>query len=207
MKHEPEPLKFTKDLDGLTLKSLIEHYKLYEGYVKKANEINDKLAAADKSEANGVYSAVGELKRQETFAVNGMKLHEVYFGGLSPDPLRPEGERTPKGEIAEIIGADFGSFDAWKENMIAAAMSARGWAILAFDLKYGQLRNYAADGHNLGAVWGAIPLLALDVYEHAYFMDYGTNKKAYLESFFKNVDWHYANKTIKHFNLTKQHGE
>src|SRR3990167_11038403 len=79
---QAEELKFKNDLPGLTLKMLQEHHKLYEGYVKKTNEIQGKIEAADKSEANGVFSYIGELKRQETFAVNGMKLHEVYFGHL-----------------------------------------------------------------------------------------------------------------------------
>lgn len=207
MKHEAEPFKFTKDIDGLTLKSLQEHYKLYEGYVKKANEIGDKLAAADKSEANGVYSAVGELKRQETFAVNGIKLHEIYFACLNADPLAAESEKEPKGEAGEMIIKDFGSTEAWMTDIVAAAMAARGWATLVFDLKDNRLRNYSADAHNAGAVWGAIPLLALDVYEHAYFMDYGVNKKSYLEAFFKNLDWRHVNKTAKHFDLAKKHGK
>ncbi len=207
MKYEAEPFKFTKDIDGLTLKSLQEHYKLYEGYVKKANEIGEKLAAIDKSDANGVYSAVGELKRQETFALNGMKLHEIYFACLNADPLAGESEKEPRGETAELIIADFGSIDAWKADITAAAGAARGWAMLAFDLKDNRLRNYAADAHNIGAVWGAIPLLALDVYEHAYFMDYGANKKSYLEAFFKNLDWRHANKAVKHFDLAKKHGK
>src|SRR3989338_1609597 len=99
---QPEKLKIAKDLPGLTVKMLQEHFKLYEGYVKKTNEIQKKLDEADKSEANGVYSYIGELKRQETFAVNGMKLHEVYFGHLG-------GDGNPKGDLVKIIERDFGS--------------------------------------------------------------------------------------------------
>ena len=181
-----DQLKITNDLDGLSLKMLKEHFKLYEGYVKKSNEIQRKLETADKSEANGVYSYIGELKRQETFAVNGMKLHEVYFGQLN-------GEGIPSGEIAKMIEAHFGSMDAWKLDMVATGLSARGWAILCYDFRDNKLHNYGADGHNVGAVWGAIPLIALDIYEHAYFMDYGVNRKDYIASFFKNLDWNYVN--------------
>src|SRR3989338_11377413 len=85
-KFKPEELKIQKDLPGISLRTLQEHFKLYQGYVKKTNEIQKKIDEADKSEANGVYSHIGELKRQETFAVNGMKLHEVYFGHLGGDP-------------------------------------------------------------------------------------------------------------------------
>lgn len=191
---EAEKLNIDKDLEGLSLKLIQEHSKLYEGYVKKTNEIQGKIETADKSEANGVYSAIGELKRQETFAVNGMKLHEVYFGHL-------HGDGVPKGELVGMIEKDFGSLDAWKLDMVATAISARGWAILAYDFKDNRLHNYGSDAHNLGAVWGAIPLIALDVYEHAYMIDYGVNRKSYLDAFFKNLDWEYANGIVREHEL------
>ena len=84
----PEDFKFDKDLDGLSARLLAEHIKLYQGYVKKSNEIQEKIKAADKSEANASYSYISELKRQETFAVNGMKLHEAYFGHLKDELMR-----------------------------------------------------------------------------------------------------------------------
>lgn len=190
---EPDEFKFQKDLPGLTLKMLQEHHKLYQGYVKKTNEIQKKIDEADKSEANGVYSYIGELKRQETFAVNGMKLHEVYFGHLG-------GDGNSKGDLVKMIERDFGSLDAWKIDMIATGLSARGWAITAFDLKDKRLHNYGSDAHNVGAVWGAIPLIVLDVYEHAYFLDYGVNRKDYIDSFFKNLDWDFANDIFKNIS-------
>lgn len=190
----PEKNLFTKDLEGLSLKMLEQHYKLYEGYVKKTNEIQTKVDTADKSEANGVYSFIGELKRQETFAVNGMKLHEVYFGHL-------QGDGKAGGDLLTMIEKDFGSLDEWKNEMIATGMSSRGWAILAFDYRDNRLHVYGSDGHNVGAVWGAIPVIVLDVYEHAYFMDYGISRKAYIDSFFKNLDWNFANKIVAEFNL------
>jgi len=187
---DPEKFKYTKDLDGISLKTLQEHYKLYDGYVKKTNEIQQKVKEADKSEANGIYSHIGELKRQETFAVNGMKLHEVYFGHLG-NPTEPSGE------IVKIVERDFGSMEKWKEEMIATGLSARGWAITAYDLKDKKLHIYGADAQNVGAVWGAVPIIAIDVYEHAYFIDYGTGRKAYLEAFFRNLDWNYASQLLQ----------
>ncbi len=189
---------FKKDLEGITLKMLEQHFKLYEGYVKKTNEIQGKLETADKSLSNGVYSEIGEMKRQETFAVNGMKLHEVYFGHL-------QGDGKPAGDLVKMIEADFGSLDAWKEDLLATGMSARGWAITAYDFKDNRLHNYASDAHNVGAVWGAIPVIVLDVYEHAYFMDYGVSRKAYIDSFFKNLDWGFANKIIAQYGLVEKH--
>jgi Fe-Mn family superoxide dismutase len=186
---EAEPLKIEKDLEGMSLRSIQEHYKLYQGYVKKTNETREKIAAADKSEANAVYSAIGEMKRQETFAVNGVKLHEVYFSLLN-------GDGQPKGKILEMIEKNFGSYDVWKEDFIATGMSARGWAVLAFDFKDMQLRNYGMDAQNVGAVWAAAPLVAMDVYEHAYFMDHGTARRVYIEAFFKQLNWDFADKLL-----------
>jgi Fe-Mn family superoxide dismutase len=193
---------FTKDLPGLSQKMLAEHFKLYEGYVKKSNEIQSKVEAADKSEANGVYSFIGELKRQETFAVNGMKLHEVYFGHLQGD-----GDTSKAPELVAMIEKDFGSIDAWKEEVLATGMSARGWAILAFDYRDNRLHVYGSDGHNVGAVWGAVPVIVLDVYEHAYFIDYGISRKAYIDTFFKNLDWAFANKIVAEYGLVARHGK
>lgn len=204
----PDKNPFTKDLDGLSLKMLEAHYKLYEGYVKKTNEIQQKVDAADKSEANGVYSFIGELKRQETFAVNGMKLHEVYFGHLSRSAGSREARQevgVPKGELVTMIEKDWGSLDVWKEEMVATGMSARGWAITAFDYRDNRLHIYGSDAHNVGAVWAAIPIIVLDVYEHAYAMDYGISRKAYIDSFFKNLDWNFANKIVTEYELVSSH--
>lgn len=195
---EPEKNKFTKDLPGISKKMLDEHFKLYEGYVKKTNEIQKKIREADKSEANGVFSYIGELKRQETFAVNGVKLHEVYFAHLG-------GDGQPKGELAKMIEKDFGSLENWKLDMIATGIAARGWAITAFDYKDRRLHNYGSDAHNVGAVWGCVPLIVLDVYEHAYFMDYGINRKDYIDSFFKNLDWNFANDLVVNYGLDRIH--
>ncbi len=195
MKHEDyvaEPLKITKDIEGISLKSVTEHQKLYEGYVKKTNEIQGAIAAADKSAANAVYSTIGEMKRQETFAVNGMKLHEVFFALLG-------GDGVAKGKIFDMIVRDFGSYEAWKEDFNATGMSARGWAILAYDWKDMRLHNYGMDAQNVGAVWGASPLVAMDMYEHAFFMDHGTNKKAYIEAFFKTLNWDFVEGIVQKY--------
>ena len=191
---------FTKDLEGLSLHMLEQHVKLYEGYVKKSNEIQTKIDSADKSEANGVYSFIGELKRQETFAVNGMKLHEVYFGHL-----RGDGEAG--GELLVMIEKDFGSLADWQAEMVATGMSARGWAITAFDYRDNRLHVYGSDGHNVGAVWGAVPVVVLDVYEHAYFIDYGIGRKEYIASFFKNLDWNFANRIVTEYELAKRYAK
>ncbi len=210
MEYKPEELKINKDLEGMSLRSIQEHFKLYQGYVKKTNEIQGALGTADKSLANGVYSVYGELRRQETFAVNGMKLHEVYFGQLGEfgDPhLNPPPSAEEGGKIRGMIEKDFGTLDAWKAEMIATGMSSRGWVILAFDFHDNRLHIYGADAQNVGAVWAAIPLVALDVYEHAYFMDHGVNRKAYIDGYFKNLNWEFVNGIVEKFGLGEKHGE
>jgi len=179
-----KPLTIAADLNGITLKAIAEHFKLYEGYVKKTNEIRTKLEAADKSLANATYSEIGELKRQESFAVNGVKLHEIYFDILDSRLRGNDGDK-----VKSMIVRDFGSVENWITDMTAAGLSARGWAILSYDLTDKSVHNYSADAHNLGIVSGTVPLIVLDVYEHAYFMDYGTNRKGYIEAFFKNLNW------------------
>ncbi|MCL4406001.1 MAG: superoxide dismutase [Patescibacteria group bacterium] len=178
----PQAFKFKKDLKGISLKALKEHYKLYEGYVRKTVEIRSDIMEVELKEANATYSRVGEAKREETYAVNAMKLHEFYFDELG-------GNGVPAGKIVSQIESDFGSFDYWRNDFVATGMSARGWAVLAFDLGEKKLRNYGMDSHNLGPVWDSRPILILDVYEHAYFMDYGTNRKAYIEAYLNNLNW------------------
>lgn len=196
----PQQLKF-QELDGLTARQLSEHHDvLYAGYVKKVNEIRAALQAVDLGKANATHSDIRELKLEEGFALNGVTLHERYFDGLKP------GGSPPSGDIADLIDQDFGSFEKWSAEMLACGMSARGWVVLAFDLKDGKLHNYLCDMHNQGGVWGAIPLVVLDVYEHAYFLDHATARKKYLEIWFKNIDWSAANVLIAKYGLKQLRG-
>ncbi len=100
-----------------------------------------------------------------------------------------------------MIEKEFGSVEAWQGEMVATGMSSRGWAITAYDFKDNRLHIYGADAQNVGAVWGAVPLVALDVYEHAYFMDHGTNRKVYIEGFFKNLDWVVVDKIAEEYDI------
>ncbi len=186
----PKQYDVLKGVEGISEKQLSEHYKLYEGYINKVNEIREKMLAADSSVANATYSDIGELKRQESFALNGIRLHEAYFGVLG-------GDGQSSGLVAEAVIRDFGSIEDWQMDMMAAGISSRGWVVLAYDIEEGKLRNYSADTHNLGSVYGAYPVLALDVYEHAYFIDYGTGRKSYIEAFFKNIDWNKVEERYK----------
>jgi Fe-Mn family superoxide dismutase len=184
---ESKPLQY-KTLEGLSEKQLSEHHDvLYAGYVKKWNEIQEKLKTADRSAANATLSEFRELKLEETFAMNGIRLHEGYF-----DNMTPNGNEAA-GAVKAMIERDFGSYEKWAEDFKALGVAARGWVILAYDLDDKRLYNYLCDAHNQGGVWNSVALLIMDVYEHAYFLDYATGRKAYIESFFKNINWSFVN--------------
>lgn len=192
-----QPLKY-KELPGLSEKQLAEHHDvLYAGYVKKVNEIRAALPNVDLTKANASYSELRELKVEETFAVNGVVLHERYFDNMTAE------KTEASGTIAEWIAADFGSVEKWAAEFAACGIAARGWVVLAFDTKDGKLHSYVCDVHNQGGVWGAIPLLVLDVYEHAYFLDYATARKKYIDVFMERIDWSVANGLIEKYELAK----
>lgn len=187
MAYEAKPLPFKKQLIGITEKTLqIHHDKLYVGYVNKRNEIEEKLKTADRTAANATYSEYGELKREESFAANGIYLHEYYFNVLG-------GEGTQNGELLKAIETEWGSFENWLTDFKAAGMVARGWVVLAYDFNTGRIHNYLCDSHNHGGIWGAMPVIVLDMYEHAYFIDYGSDRKSYIEDYMKNLNWEAAN--------------
>jgi len=169
---------------------LIHHDKLYAGYVKKKDEIAEKLNSlshgGDVSSANQTYSELRGLKDGETFAVNGVYLHEWYFESLG-------GDGQAKGEVMQALTEKYESFENFIKYFAACGMAARGWVVLAWDTHDKTLRIYTGDAHNQGGVWGAIPLLVLDVYEHAYFIDFGSDRKTYIEEFFNHVNWEAVN--------------
>ena len=180
-----------KELKGISQKTIDIHWgKLYQGYVKKWQEIQEKLKKVDLSSANATFSELRELKLEETFAANAIILHEAYFDVLG-------GNGKPEGEIIEAIKKDFGSFEKWQAEFKALGMAARGWVILAYDFNDRELRNYIADAHNLYSIWGAAPLVVLDMYEHAYFIDFGSDKKAYIETWFQNLKWQTVDKKFQ----------
>jgi len=186
---ETKQLPF-KELKGISPKTMENHYgKLYQGYVKKWSEIQEKLKVADLSSANATFSDLRALKLEQGFAADAVLLHEAYF-----DVLGGNGEA--KGEIIDAIANDFGSLEKWQEEFKALGLSSRGWVILAYDFNDGKLRNYIADSHNQGGIWGASPLLVMDVYEHAYFIDYGADRKSYIEAFFQNLNWEAIDKKL-----------
>ena len=183
------------ELDGISRETMESHYTLYEGYVSKRNEILRKLADADGTSANQTYSELRELKLELTFAVGGIKNHELYFEHLGGDG------GDPTGTIADLIRRDFGSTEAWRADLKATGLGARGWAWTAYDWDEGRLFNYLGDAQNTFPVWNATPLVALDVYEHSYFLDYRTDRASYIDAFFDNLDWGVVNQWVDGYGI------
>ena len=184
------------ELDGISRATVEAHYKLYQGYVAKRNEILGRLAEVDLTKANQVYSDVRALKVDLSFAIGGIKNHELYFehlGGTGGDP---------DGMIADLIERDFGSFQDWRTDLKATGMAGRGWAWTAYDWDEQRLFNYVGDAQNTFPVWNATPLVALDVYEHAYFLDYQTDRASYIEPFFNNLDWTVVNSWVDAYGVS-----
>jgi superoxide dismutase, Fe-Mn family len=183
------------ELDGISRESVEAHYKLYQGYVAKRNEILGELGGVDLSSANQVYSELRALKVDLTFAIGGIKNHEIYFEHLGGDGGDPDGP------IETLIERDFGSVAAWREDLKATGMAGRGWAWTAYDWDEGRLFNYLGDAQNTYPIWNATPLVALDVYEHAYFLDYQTDRAGYIDAFFANLDWSTVNDWVNGYQI------
>jgi len=190
---------FEVELSGISKRTMEEHYKLYQGYVAKANEILDRLGSGgvDLSKANPTYSEIRELKIELSRALGGVKNHELYF-----EHLGGKGGK-PSGKLLGLIEKAYGSFDAWKADLRATAMSARGWAWTAYDYDAGQVFNFIGDEQNTYPIWNCGLLVALDCFEHAYFIDYGTAKASYVDKFFDNLDWDVVAKRAEMFGLLK----
>jgi superoxide dismutase, Fe-Mn family len=186
---------FDKELKGISKKTMEDHYKLYAGYAKKANECRKILQEFDYGEIEGnqVYSPLRAVSVDYTFALLGFKNHELYFGHLGGDG------GDPTGHFGELIEGELGSIERWKQAVRKAALAARGWVMVGYDLNDGSIFNYIMDSQNLWAVYNMVPVLALDVYEHAYALDFGATpdgRKAYVEAFFDNLDWDHVNRQV-----------
>ena len=173
------------DLEGISRLTVLAHYKLYEGYVQKRNAILAQLDVGD--------GDLRALKIDLSFAIGGIKNHELYFEHLGGDG------GNPAGPIRRLIARDFGSAEVWRADLKASGMGGRGWAWTAYDWDEGRLFNYVGDAQNTFPVWNATPLVALDVYEHAYFLDYQTDRASYIDAFFANLDWPTVNDWVSKY--------
>jgi Fe-Mn family superoxide dismutase len=186
----------SKKMDGLSASQIEQHLKLYQGYVKKANEIYNKLKDVDITSANATYSPLRELLMEQSYAVNGVIYHEFYFGNLGGRG----GE--PTGELKSALEDRWGTTGKFMDYLKAAGKSMRGWVVIGYNTRAGHLDAFGLDMHNMWSPANTVPLLVLDVYEHAYMIDYGIERPKYLDAFVKNLDWDVVG---KRFTAAKAH--
>jgi superoxide dismutase, Fe-Mn family len=173
-------------LKGISEKNIEEHLKLYQGYVKHANLILEKIEEMSGDLDKNAY-AMAETQRRFGFEYNGIRNHEVYFDSLSDGAK----ELEEGGDLKKKIEDDFGSFDKWFSYFKNMALTRGiGWAILYYDKKENHLLNAWIDEQHLGQLQGCIPILALDMWEHSFVFDYQpSGKKDYVNDFFTNLNW------------------
>jgi Fe-Mn family superoxide dismutase len=174
-------------LNGISDATLEMHFGLYEGYVKNTNLLNERLGAIRQAgKASGADPAYAELVRRLGFEYNGMRLHEYYFDNMAKAP----GE-IGTGPLYNALGEAFGGFEEWKKDFMAVGgMRGIGWVIAYCDTANGQITNHWISDHENGNLAGFVPVVVMDVWEHAFIKDYKPSDKGkYVEAFFANVDW------------------
>ena len=185
MKYEIKNFDSLLGLPGFSENLLKNHFTLYQGYVNNFNKLNDLLVALEKSDKFGT-PEYAELNRRFGWEFNGMRLHEYYFENLSKNPAVFDDSM----KLAELINAEFGSFDLFQKDFKAmAAMRGIGWVVLYLDREANRVFNVWINEHDAGHFSGCIPLLVMDVFEHSYMLDYGIKKADYIEAFFRAIDW------------------
>ena len=178
-------------LNGISDKTLEMHFGLYKGYVTNTNKLNEEIAEyIDKKKIKD--PAYSELSRRLGFEFNGMVLHEYYFGNM----IKGGGNVTPK--FKEATEQSLGGFDTWKEDFVGiGSMRGVGWAICYQDPKTGNLSNVWVSMHENGNIAGFTPVLVMDVWEHAFLLDYKPSERdKYIEAFFSNIDWNAVDKRL-----------
>lgn len=195
MAHQPKKFEL-KGLEGISENQITQHRDiLYNGYVTKLNEIEEKQKKVDITTANQSFSDLRALKADETFAYNGVVLHEYYFENLGGKGGKP------KGKLSDMIAREFGSFEKFNDFFKACGMAARGWVMLALSAYDGKLHVYDLDTHNFNVPINVHPILVMDVYEHAYAIDYGVKRPPYIEAFMKNIDWDVCSQRLEKINI------
>ncbi len=170
--------------EGFSENLLKNHFTLYQGYVTNTNKLLDILSEMVKSGKTQA-PEYAELKRRLGFEFNGMRLHEYYFSNLGKKSTLDK-----KGKFSKKIEEAFGSYQNWEADFKATGlMRGIGWVILYEDSQGGRLINQWINEHEVGHLAGCKVLLVMDVFEHAYMVDYGLKRADYIEAFFKNIDW------------------
>lgn len=182
---------FTLHVKGLSSSQIDQHKTLYAGYVKKRNQIAQDLQTIQRTDVNNrTYSPFRSLKVAETFAHNGSVLHELYFENLGKQ------NESIGQNMQQLIKDNFGSLQAFKKDFFDCGGCARGWVVTCYCIDDGSIKNFVLEEHNTHVPMLVIPLLVLDVYEHAYMIDFGIKRDPYLDVFWNNIDWNVVEERI-----------
>jgi superoxide dismutase, Fe-Mn family len=173
-------------IPGFSERQLRAHFELYQGYVKKLVEIENKLKKADPSTANYSYGEISELLRRRSVAYNGTRLHELYFDNLTGT------ETEPSQELKMALEISFGSVRGWLDQLKAGLISEPGWVLLTRSREDGSLRNDLLEEHHVGVLVEQDIILAFDGWEHAYFIDYAAKKSDYVATLERSINWNVA---------------
>ncbi len=179
-------------MEGFSETLLKNHFTLYQGYVTNTNKLMDTLATMLKDGKVGT-PEYAELKRRMGWEFNGMRLHEYYF-----DNLGGKAALDKSGKLAKKLAENFGSYEDWEKDFRGTGtVRGIGWVILYQDNVSGKLFNQWINEHDVGHPAGCVPILVMDVFEHAFITDYGLKRADYIESFFKNINWAVAEGRLK----------
>ncbi|MSU75166.1 MAG: superoxide dismutase [Candidatus Magasanikbacteria bacterium] len=188
MSYQPKSFDHLLGTPGFSDQLLKNHFTLYQGYVTNVNKLNDIVVALEK---DGKFATpeFAELNRRFGWEWNGMRLHELYFGNMSPKSSGAASGHAGSA-LEEKMIKEWGSYEAWEKDFKAVgSMRGIGWAILYLDKEADRLFNVWINEHDVGHFAGCTPILVMDVFEHAFILDYGTKRADYIESFMKAVDW------------------
>lgn len=197
MPYEAKSFEHLLGTDGFSDQLLKNHFTLYQGYVTNTNKLTDLLNEMVKSGKLGI-PEYAELKRRFGWEFNGMRLHELYFGNM----MKEKAELNKDSRFSVKLVESFGSLENWEKDFRATgAMRGIGWTILYHDAFADRFFNVWVNEHDAGHFAGTTPLLILDVFEHAFMIDYGLKRADYIEAFFRAIDW----ETVAgRFNQTKK---
>ena len=168
-------------LKGFSDNQLKAHFALYEGYITKINDLETRIKGFDTNNPDTINYRGWHL--DQTSMLNGAVLHELYFGNLGSE------NKEPKGTLKKMIDRDFGNVQGFLGHLKAVGKNFHGWSLAAFNYRTGKINIYGLERHNLNVPTMVHPILVLDAYEHAYMIDYGTDKKKYLDAFVVDLDW------------------
>jgi Fe-Mn family superoxide dismutase len=172
--------------EGLSDATKAAHDKLYKGYVEAFNKVTTGLLAADRGDVKSAASSYRSLKTDEIYNFNAVKFHELYFSNISDVDSEIRVDSIPYMKLSR----DWGTFEAWQEDFMAACMASRnGWGMVVYEPYRSVFMNITVDSHNVNIPLGCVPVIVMDMWEHAYFKDYGLDKRAYLFAMMKELNW------------------